>query len=69
VIVDIVRQSRDPRGWVVVTEDKSLGDRCRWLGARLEKCAPFRKRLVGPGDGEKPPREDDVDGWIRIFGD
>jgi hypothetical protein len=68
VILDLLRVQRDVRGWTVVTEDRSLGDRCRHLGARLERCSAFRARLCAGGGEEKPEREDDVEGWLHEFG-
>jgi hypothetical protein len=69
VILDLLREEDDPKGWRVVTEDRSLADQCRWLGARIEKCAVFRGRLAGSGDAEKPERVEDVDYWLRVFGE
>ncbi len=58
----------DPRGWTVVTSDRSLGDRCRWIGARVERSDLFRSRLGPQEPGEKPERETDVDFWLERFG-
>jgi predicted RNA-binding protein with PIN domain len=69
VILDFLRQAPDPRGWTVVTSDRSLGDQCRYLGARPERCDRFRKRLRAEPTEEKPERETDVDYWIQQFGD
>jgi hypothetical protein len=69
VILDWLREHRDRRGWAVVTEDRSLADQCRWLGARIEKCAVFRGRLLDAGEGDKPERVDDVAYWLEVFGD
>ena len=60
---------RDRRGWTVVTSDRSLGDRCRWRGARVERCDLFRRRLGTSPGVEKPDREPDVDYWLKQFGD
>lgn len=68
-ILELLRRAADPAGWIVVTSDRSLGDRCRWLGARIERCDLFRRRLSGRGGGEKPERETDVDYWMSQFGD
>ena len=69
IILDLLREQDDRKGWRVVTEDRSLADQCRWLGARIEKCAVFRGRLAGSADGEKPDRVEDVDYWLGVFGD
>jgi predicted RNA-binding protein with PIN domain len=69
VILGLLRNETDPRGWTVATSDRSLGDQCRWLGARIERSDRFRRRL-GPGRGaEKPDRETDVAYWLERFGD
>ena len=69
VLLAYLRTEPDPRGWVVVTSDRSLGDRCRALGARLERSDRFRARLSPAAGGEKPEREEDVDHWLREFGE
>lgn len=69
VILELVRDDPDPRGLLIVTSDKSLGDRCRWLGARVERCHVFRPRLRAPGGEEKPESEDDIEGWLERFGE
>jgi hypothetical protein len=45
LILAILREQEDRRGWLVVTSDRSLGDRCRHLEARVERCDRFRGRL------------------------
>ncbi len=68
-ILDFLRAEPDPRGWLVVTSDRSLGDRCRHLTARTERSDLFRKRLrAGPAD-EKPEPGDDVEYWLEKFGE
>lgn len=69
VILERLRREGDPRGWTVVTSDRSLGDQCRWVGARVLRCDQFRGRLRDDGGSEKPQREDDVDYWLREFGE
>jgi len=69
LILETLRNQADPRGWLVVTSDRSLGDRCRWLGARVERCDIFRKRLWQPEEADKPESEVDVDYWLRVFGE
>ncbi len=67
MILAHLRQQRDPRGWIVVTDDKSLGDQARWVGARVERCQMLRDRL-GQGGEEKPGGQDDLDYWKDVFG-
>jgi predicted RNA-binding protein with PIN domain len=69
ILAHLGRQT-DARQWVVVTSDRSLGDQCRYLGARVERCDRFRRRLRSPAAGrEKPEQVDDVDYWLEQFGD
>jgi hypothetical protein len=67
LILDFLRNVDDRRGWVVITSDRSLGDQCRYLEARVERCDRFRKRLQAGSSEEKPEREDDVDYWLARF--
>lgn len=69
VILERLRQERDPRGWTVVTNDRSLADQCRWVGARVEGTKPFRERLSEEDGAEKPERDPDLDYWLETFGD
>jgi hypothetical protein len=69
LILEVLRQQKERRGWTVVTSDRSLGDQCRYLEARVERCDVFRKRLLCGGDEEKPDREEDIDYWLEQFGD
>ena len=69
LILSILREQQDVRGWVVVTSDRSLGDRCRHLGARVERCDRFRLRLREETGPEKPVAEQDVDLWLERFRD
>jgi hypothetical protein len=68
VIVEFLREQKDPRGWTVVSSDRALGDQCRWLGARVVRSDRFRGRLAH-GDGrEKPEGPVDVSEWSEYFG-
>jgi len=69
VILDYLRGVGDRRGWIVITSDRSLGDQCRYLEARLERCDRFRKRLFQQTAEEKPEHESDVEYWLEQFGD
>jgi len=70
LILSLLGAENDPRGWIVVTNDRPLGDRCRHLGARVERCDVFRKRLLGGSGGqEKPEGRVDVDEWLEWFGE
>lgn len=53
-ILELLRQESDTGEWIVVTHDRSLADRCRSLGARIESVRDFRERLVRETAGETP---------------
>jgi hypothetical protein len=68
VILELLRREADPRGWTVVTNDRSLGDQCRFVGAKVESPRAFRERLKGDTAGEKPETPGDIDYWLGQFG-
>lgn len=67
VIVERLRRESDPRGWIVVTSDRSLADQCRYMGARVERSDRFRPRLRATGGPEKPDGPVDVADWEAWF--
>ena len=69
-ILDFLRQQSQRSQWVVVTSDRSLGDQCRHLDARIERCDRFRRRLRSAAacEDEKPKAGVDVDYWLEQFG-
>ena len=68
VILELLRGESDKRGWTVVTNDRSLADQCRWVGAHVEAARAVRERLVRDTAGEKPDAPGDLDYWIGQFG-
>ena len=54
VILELLRHESDPRGWTVVTNDRSLADQCQFVGAKVEGARAFRLRLQSDAAGEKP---------------
>jgi predicted RNA-binding protein with PIN domain len=68
-ILDFLRGQEDRRGWMVVTSDRSLGDQCRYMGARIERSDRFRGRLADGRAPEKPEQEEDIGYWLEQFGD
>jgi predicted RNA-binding protein with PIN domain len=75
LIRELVERAARPQELIVVTSDKPLYSYCRTLGAQvmrahewnaLERRLPRAKRKADAG-GEKPDREDDVEGWLRTF--
>jgi predicted RNA-binding protein with PIN domain len=74
VIRELVERAARPAELVVVTSDKALYSYVRTRGAAvmrahewnaLERQAASARAADG---GEKPEREDDVEGWLRKFG-
>jgi predicted RNA-binding protein with PIN domain len=68
VILELLRRESDPRGWTVVTNDRSLADQCRFVGARVEAVSTFRERLTRDAAAEKPDALGDIDYWLDQFG-
>jgi hypothetical protein len=68
LILEQLRQSKDPAGYTVVTNDRSLGDQARWLKARVERCDRFRLRLEAEPESEKPTAGADFGYWWEQFG-
>lgn len=67
-ILQAVAGNSDRRGVTVVTDDRSLGDRCRALGARVARAGALRRELSrGATAVEKPDSRDDLAHWERIF--
>jgi predicted RNA-binding protein with PIN domain len=75
VIRDIVERSPRPAEITVVTSDKALYSYVKTRGAlairsqewsRLEREAALHRPALATN--EKPQREDDVEGWLKIFG-
>ena len=69
LILEFLREQNDRRGWTVITSDRSLGDQCRYLEARVERCDLFRRRMSSDPAAEKPDRVDDLDYWMEQFGE
>jgi hypothetical protein len=69
VILELLRGESDKRGWTVVTNDRSLADQCRWVGAHVETARAFRERLLRDTAGEKPDAPGDLDYWLAQFGE
>ena len=76
IIREIVDTSDRPAELIVVTSDKALYSYVKTAGAtvlRAHEWNALERRLVPRGGasssgGEKPDREDDVDGWLKRFG-
>jgi predicted RNA-binding protein with PIN domain len=73
VIRDTVKHAANPGDLIVVTSDKALYSYVRTLGAAILRAHEWNalERRVSPGQtdpGEKPDREADVEGWLKLFG-
>ena len=67
--LETLREQEDRRGWIVITSDRSLGDQCRYLEARVERCDLFRRRMSRNPATEKPDQVEDLDYWLEQFGE
>jgi predicted RNA-binding protein with PIN domain len=74
VIRDLVERAERPGDLVVVTSDKALLSYVKTLGATVLRAHEWNalERQLAAGSaregGEKPEREDDVEGWLKRFG-
>jgi predicted RNA-binding protein with PIN domain len=76
VIKGLVSRARRPGELIVVSSDKALYSWCRTQGAsvlRAHEWNRLERQLLArggaePDAAEKPEREDDVEGWLKIFG-
>jgi len=68
LILEMLRRENDPRGFTVVTNDRSLADQCRFVGASVEGVRAFRERLSRDTEGEKPEAAGELDYWLTQFG-
>jgi len=74
VIIRRVSQSRDRKGWLVVTSDRGLAAAVGGLGARVQSASDFALELEPPASPrpdwrEKPLSPDEVDAWLALFED
>jgi len=75
VIRDLVERAARPAELIVVTSDKALYSYVKTLGAAVLRAHEWNAaerqalgRQAAASGGEKPEREDDVEGWLRRFG-
>jgi predicted RNA-binding protein with PIN domain len=74
VIRELIDTAPRAADLVVVTSDKALYSYAKTAGAsvlRAHEWNALERRLVRPAEssaGEKPDKEDDVEGWLRRFG-
>ena len=72
VILRFLSAARTPGDYIVVTSDKSLGDKARHHGARLERAHEFARRLKKSdgAEGGKPDRgqtPEEIEEWLGVF--
>jgi len=75
VLLGFLRAAKSKQDFIVVTSDKSLGDKARHQGAAIEKAHEFGRRLsrkASRGDqaSDKPSRPEsraEVEAWLAIF--
>lgn len=72
LIRELLERAARPGEWIVVTSDKALGSAAKLLGAsvlRAHEWNSLENRLrQHESKGEKPDREEDVEGWLKTFG-
>ena len=74
VIRELLDRAPRPAELIVVTSDKALYSYAKTMGASVLRAPEWNatERRIAPSHeapkGEKPEREDDVQGWLRRFG-
>ena len=75
VIRELVERAPRASDLIVVTSDKALYSYVKTLGAavlRVHEWSALERQVASrrpaPSGGEKPEREDDVEGWLKKFG-
>lgn len=71
VIVELVRQERNPRGLTVVTSDQRVRDLARQAGAQVQDAASFARELQAsparPAEKERGLTPAEVEHWEQEF--
>jgi predicted RNA-binding protein with PIN domain len=75
VILGLVGASKAPRDYIVVTSDKSLGDKARHRGALVERTHEFSRRLQRTQEKTRDPEgrpvaketPEQIDAWLAVF--
>lgn len=71
-ILQIIQRSADPGSIILVSSDKKLTDRAKYMRAKIMKCHQFRKKLrtmkIGPIDKMEPKLSpDEIKEWLNYF--
>lgn len=73
VIRELVERAPRPQELIVVSSDKALYSYVKTLGARVMRAHEWnhaeRQQPSRVKGDEKPEREDDVEGWLKRFGE
>lgn len=73
IIRDLVERAARPADLIVVTSDKALYSYVRTLGAAVLRAHEWnaleRALPRGAEKSDKPDREDDIEGWLKRFGE
>ncbi|MDW8326349.1 MAG: NYN domain-containing protein [Anaerolineales bacterium] len=71
VILELVRQERDPRGLTVVTSDRRVSELARQAGAVVQDAAAFVKGMLAaparPAEKERGLTPAEVEEWEQEF--
>jgi predicted RNA-binding protein with PIN domain len=76
VIRELIERAARPADIILVTSDRALYSYAKTLGASVLRAHEWNalertlaSRRKAPSGSEKPEREDDVEGWLKTFGD
>ncbi len=74
IILQRVRKSQNPRGWLVVTSDGELARQVERLGARVQPADSFARTLMelrspSSAPDDRPLSPEEVEAWLAIFQD
>ena len=72
VLIEAARRAKDLRSLVLVTDDRELSGRCRFLGLRTLGVEAFMERLQPttetPERPDRPLSKQEIEDWLRYFG-
>jgi len=77
VLIEHIRDIRRPREWTLVSSDHAIQGEAARRHMRVMEAADFAGLLSPPHAAQAPPRpeaddkpdrEDDVSGWLKLFG-
>lgn len=73
IIIERIRQARDPQRWIVVTADHAIIDVARQHKVAVLSPTAFARELTAPAPTADPDAKpqvgpDEVEEWLRLFG-